>query len=349
MTRLDALAHRIRTGAATAEELAALSDANRTAILNDKDAEWRLSIGRALDPAPSDDRRIKCVASTEFACGPFDDVLLVDGWDMARFEQTGSPLLYGHNIDEELPPIGRVTMTEKGEYRSAPALLAETEYMPADLNPFADMIYRMTAANWMPNYSVRFRIKAWRQPTADERKQRQMGPHGRIATHTEMHELSAVPVPEDPGCNVVRSAAMTLARGIGEAGYEPDTVREFARQYGHGLLPVLARIVPTVGRSVHAVAKVEEQAERLTATGERLTEAEQQISDLRAQVDTLRAAVALTGDAPSGDGTQSPSVESSSATQGEQDSVYELGWSANDRAALRDGLRSAFASPGVST
>lgn len=93
-------------------------------------------------------RTIDFVISTA-AVDRYRDTIAVDGWQLDNYMK--SPVvLWCH--DASLPPIGRAQSVTKSDS----ALLSTAEFMPRELSPFADSIFRMYAARYLSAVSVGF-------------------------------------------------------------------------------------------------------------------------------------------------------------------------------------------------
>ena len=108
-----------------------------------------------------------------------------DAWQLANFSKN-PVFLWFH--DDSQPPIGRVI--DIGDERGA--LKGSVEYAQADLNPFADMIYRMVKARYINAVST-----SW-QPLAWEFSRDKSRPGGVDFTKVDLLEISQVPIPALP-------------------------------------------------------------------------------------------------------------------------------------------------------
>lgn len=152
---------------------------------------------RSGEIVPSEDgsRTATFVASQEIE-DRYGDIISVDGWKLNHFKKNPI-LLWGHQTRE--PPIGRVTKL----YTNGDKLMADTEFMPPEINPFADSIWKMVKAKWLRAVSVGFRpLKAPEQITNE--KGNWTG--GYRFLKQELLELSVVGVPALPtALNVAKS------------------------------------------------------------------------------------------------------------------------------------------------
>ena len=205
-------------------------------------------------------RRFDFVMSTENPVGPFGDVLMVKGWQLRDFRKRGGPFLFAHNIDEILPPIGKmgsVRKVLKGKETKdvGPFLGGRAEFTPPGLNPFNDLISDAVDSGFMPGGSVGFRMLSHREPTEEELKaNKKLGKFSFISESTNLVEFSSVPVGMDPDAVMQRTAALgnleaLLAAWIEEGRYEDDVVAEFRRRMLMGALAtggVVRSLPPTI-------------------------------------------------------------------------------------------------------
>lgn len=138
---------------------------------------------RAAEASPGD--AIRFVASTSDIAR---DGFIIDaaGWDLANFKR--NPVVqWAHNYSE--PPIGKVTHIEVKDDQ----LLADVVFDQND--EFARKIESKYRSGILNAVSVGFDIKQL-EPGQGDKPMR--------ATQTELLELSAVPVPADPGALAIR-------------------------------------------------------------------------------------------------------------------------------------------------
>jgi hypothetical protein len=171
-------------------------------------------------------RTIEYVASDETP-DRYGDVVRVKGWTWENFKANPT-FAWSHNY--ELPPLGRLVnvwkKTAKGE---EPALMSWAEYASADLNAFADVIYRMVRAGMIRMVSVGFMPKKWNIPqTKEEREELGLGEYGTEYLEQDLLELSQVPVPANPKAGATGSdGAKAVAEEIGRGLALPDVRKAF--------------------------------------------------------------------------------------------------------------------------
>ena len=133
-----------------------------------------------------------------------NDTIAVDGWDLRAFKKN-PVMLWAHNY--RTPPIGRAAKTGLDE--TGKKLRSTAEFMPAEVNPFAETIYQMYLGKWMRAFSVGFVPKEWEWNEKEE---------GLDFTKQELLEYSAVPVPANSDALAgARSAGIDLEPLVGWA------------------------------------------------------------------------------------------------------------------------------------
>ena len=162
-------------------------------------------------------RSLTFTASTERVARD-GDIIEVAGWDTKEFMRN-PVFLWAH--DSHMPPIGRVTATRKvktkGEERR---LEVDVDFAGLEQShELAESVYRLYRDGFMKAVSVGFQVRGYRAPDSAERETLGLGPYGQVITAAELLEVSAVPVPADPG------ALMTGGREFIGAGVREDLVR----------------------------------------------------------------------------------------------------------------------------
>ncbi len=140
---------------------------------------------RSLTSVPQgDSRSITFIASDE-SVDRMGDVIRVGGWDLRNFK--ANPVLLWAHQSRELP-IGKVTdIRIEGS-----TLVADAEFVEADMNPKAEQVLRMIKAGVLNATSVGFRPLEAPLPIKN--------PHNDQTTgfefvKQELFELSVVPIP----------------------------------------------------------------------------------------------------------------------------------------------------------
>jgi HK97 family phage prohead protease len=108
------------------------------------------------------------------------DSISAAGWDLTAY-RTNPIVLWAH--ESRNLPVGRAVNVgiENGR------LKATAEFMPSDLYPFADRVYRMLRDGWLTAASVGFRPIEWEWS--------QNRTHGIDFKRAELIEFSIVPIP----------------------------------------------------------------------------------------------------------------------------------------------------------
>jgi HK97 family phage prohead protease len=150
------------------------------------------------------------------------DVIRVDGWDLTNFRRN-PVVLWAHQF--LTPPIGRAVRV----WREQDGLFGRTEFLSADVNPFAGAVAEMYARGFLHAVSVSLRPIQWAY-----NQERQ----GFDFLTQELLEYSAVPVPANP-------EALIAQRGLSDA---PVVWRDVAAALVAGDADRLARLLPVALR-----------------------------------------------------------------------------------------------------
>lgn len=194
---------------------------------------------RAMKDAPkqSGERTFRYVMSTENAVGFFRDVVKVAGWDLDDFKKRQQPFLFGHNVAENRPPLGRMDKVKKEKMPYGRVLAGDAEFTPEGVSEFNDMIHDMVESGFMPGGSVGFNVLAARKPTDREMKTiPNVNEFSSIIERAQLVEFSAVPVGMDPDAVKMRAehsegVEAFLRRAIEEGRYDRELVAEFRHEY----------------------------------------------------------------------------------------------------------------------
>ncbi len=119
------------------------------------------------------------------------DSIRQDGWEFATFKNTNPVILWGHNVKEERPPIGKalkVWVAGKGTKKAR--LMFQVKFDLQD--NFAAEIFRKVKDGFLNTVSVGFKPIEWEDIDANN----VFG--GRKFLKQELLELSFVPVPANP-------------------------------------------------------------------------------------------------------------------------------------------------------
>lgn len=144
----------------------------------------RLAEGDALIVAGSRILRFCFSDETVDRCG---DVVRAAGWDLVSYLKNPIALACHDSYSIE-NVIGRGSNVVIDGTR----LMGDIEFMPADVNPLADMVFRMYAGGWLRAVSVGFEPKKWSFVEDSAR------PYGIEYESQTLCEISAVPIPANP-------------------------------------------------------------------------------------------------------------------------------------------------------
>jgi HK97 family phage prohead protease len=153
----------------------------------------------------SEDRTLTFTASTQDRDRD-GDVLLVKGWKLEPFMKN-PVFLWAH--DYRRPPIGRgVSVDNSGD-----KLKIKVEFVPGDIDPFAEQVYKLFKAGFLRTVSVGFMPTKMEDLTDEDKKQRPEVSYGRRIS-AELLELSAVPVPANPMAVAQREFQELCVKGL---------------------------------------------------------------------------------------------------------------------------------------
>lgn len=154
-----------------------------------------------------DDRTLTFTASTQDRDRD-GDVLVTRGWKLDAYKK--NPIfLWAH--DYRRPPIGRgVEIENTGE-----KLKIKVEFVPPEIDPFAEQVYKLFKAGFLKTVSVGFIPFKMEELTDEDKKQRSEVPYGRRISG-ELLELSAVPVPSNPHAVEEREFQELCMKGMRE-------------------------------------------------------------------------------------------------------------------------------------
>jgi len=214
--------------------------------------------------AEDEEKRIlRFVISTEDV-GRDGDIIRVAGWDFSHFRK--NPVwLWGH--ERWSPPIGRVTEILK----DVPHLRVEAavQFLDAELNPFADMVYRMHRARFLRGTSVSWIPKKVTRPDDDMRKDLNLGPWGVVHEKAELLEASSVSVPADRKA-LLKSVGEGAVRGL----LRPRDVELAQRAFGESKAESDRETFAALREAwetLHRVVVPEDTVRRLNAMADRMT------------------------------------------------------------------------------
>ncbi len=150
------------------------------------------------------DRVIRFTASTENVARD-GGIVEAAGWEVDNYRDVHPVFLWAHSPDSL--PLGRAVNVEK----TKDSLVIDIEFAgEAQAHPLAETVFRLFDAGFLRCVSVGFRVIKERDPTDEERERGAKW----VATRAELLELSAVPVPSDPGAVATgREIATAISRG----------------------------------------------------------------------------------------------------------------------------------------
>jgi HK97 family phage prohead protease len=156
-----------------------------------------------------DDKRSVTFTITTGAVDRDNDTINVDGWDLKSYLKN-PVVLFAHRSD--LPPVAKATSVVK----TAGALRATTEFLPAGIYPLADQVYEMVKRGFLRATSVGFRPKRDKYSWNEERG-------GIDFEEQELLEFSVVPVPSNP------EALLSASKDFAAAG--PESLAAFRKAF----------------------------------------------------------------------------------------------------------------------
>lgn len=227
-------------------------------------AQSRAAAVRSVDKKA---RTIDVVASTE-AIDAHGTILLQD-WDLTRFERN-PVVLWAHNCDDQELPIGRaIARVEDGQ------LIATIEFAPESINPFAESVFQHYAAGFLRAVSVGFDFKSYRWEMRGDVEVL-------VLFGLELLELSCVPVGSNPDAlaRSIKSASKTApTRGTTEK--TPMTEEEKALlAFARAALALMNTTDPAAGEAtLRGLIDVRADAEK---TGAELAKARKALNEKRA-------------------------------------------------------------------
>ncbi len=254
---------KILSGCATFEELASIPPDDIFAIKAASEVH-HICVFEKAHGVDKDSRTVIGTPISTEAVDRYGDIIRVKGWELGNFKKN-PVLLFGHNnaafsIEDTLP-IGKVLKPRKGAMKSGgKALLADEQFFTADLNPKAELVWKMVAANALPARSVGFLpLPGGTKRPKDEAERVKMGvgEYGVEYTSHELLENSVVPIPANQ--EALQGKAMAAAREVIKANdFSSECVEWFRKSFPltEGIAESLER---ELRRSMVVVKKPEEK------------------------------------------------------------------------------------------
>jgi capsid assembly protease len=194
-------------------------------------------VAEKMETKSADDRTVNIVISTK-AIDRDNDTIDPEGFHLDNYRKN-PVVLFAH--DNTQPPIGRADSIESKNGK----LSAVTRFMPADLSPFSDTIFRMIGAKFLNAASVGFLPLEYSQVKRD-------GSSGRAGegidfTKQELLEYSIVPVPSNPEALVGAKSAGIDTRHL--LDWYEKALADWANHRGMLLVPksLVEKLVTSVG------------------------------------------------------------------------------------------------------
>ena len=166
----------------------------------------------SADPISIDEdtRTIRYIASDETP-DRVGDIIKVSGWHLDRYAK--NPVILWSHDGETIPPIGRAISMTPELIDDRPALVANIEYAPKNIHPFADTVYQLAKAGFLKATSVGFLPRKTAKLSEEERGMLGLGKYGVFYEETELLELSVVSVPANPAA-LQNSLKGMVKRGV---------------------------------------------------------------------------------------------------------------------------------------
>ena len=170
-------------------------------------------------------RVLRYTASNEVV-DRYKTIIKVDGWETKNW--LASPAIFwSHNSSE--PPIGQGVrlskeMHTRADGRQEKRLAVDIDYIPREVYPFADMIFRMAERGDIRTVSVGFDVLEKREPNEDEIAEHRLTEKSGVVVlaRNELYEISNVGVPGNP-----EALIDTLASSLPAArSFKPADVTE---------------------------------------------------------------------------------------------------------------------------
>jgi HK97 family phage prohead protease len=159
-----------------------------------------------------EERTLWAVASTEDRDRD-GDIIVQKGWKLQNYKKN-PVILWAHNPTR--PPIGKAVDMKVEDAK----LKIKIQFVPEDVDPFAEQIFQLYKQGFMKTFSVGFIPYKAEPLTEEDKKQRPDMTWGR-RLFAELLELSAVPVPSNPMALAQREFADAMVKGYSSATETP--------------------------------------------------------------------------------------------------------------------------------
>lgn len=229
LSRSDAkgLEARLLSGLATQEDLERIGSESVRALKRSADAmHLRFNCTKALGVDEEKRMTLGDVVSSEKR-DRVGDVILARGWDLGQYK-ANPQVLYAHDDGGGGPlsggsgalPVGLGTKIRRGKSSAgANALLADTRFHGVELNPKAELVFRMVVAGALPGRSVGF-IPTTFSDDDKEREKHGVTGFGELIKGSELLEYSVVPIPAN--ADALQARAFKAAKSVLDEAYHGD-------------------------------------------------------------------------------------------------------------------------------
>ena len=162
------------------------------------EADGLVRFATANDPIVDDSSRTATFIFSDESVDRYGDTISARGWSLDNYLKN-SVALWGHDSGTVKNVMGR----SKNVRVEGTRLIGDIEFMPADVNPDADAVFKMVKAGFLKTVSVGFAPIKW-EPTKDKSR-----PGGIDFKEQELLEVSIVPLPANPNA-VIQAKALGI-------------------------------------------------------------------------------------------------------------------------------------------
>lgn len=197
----------------------------------------------------SEDRVIEFLGSDDTK-DRVGEVLTVDGWDTKSYKKN-PVFLWAHSRDQL--PIGKAISVKAGKE----GLRFKIKFADADINPFADTVYKMYKEGYLNGVSVGF-IPDYKASAYNDRTETL------VTNKKELLELSAVPVGCNPNALMQRDIENMYEKGLTDtdiAQYKERYTKE--TEYQDEKDQIINEQEKKIDFLINKITKLEEQLEEL--------------------------------------------------------------------------------------
>lgn len=238
---------RVLADVATAQDFQSLGLENVVAIKSDPETlQVRQSVAKRMPRIDEENRKTSLEVSND-VMDRSGDRMRTRGIDLSEFKR--NPIhLFDHRTDDPSYVMGRVDKITKGKETGPDrtSLTHDVRWLPFDVNPKADMVFRMQAEGVLVASSVRFRpIKANRPKTQRERERLGIGEFGVDFEKVYLLESSTVAIPDNQ---------LAMAKSVIDRWADQGT-------YSWGALSDLEKALQPDTRTVHAVGGLPKESD----------------------------------------------------------------------------------------